>query len=175
MKCSVFIGCSIDGFIARPDGKLDFLDLVADEKSDHGYGAFSKTTDVMVMGRATYDVVMGLVTEWPWPGKRVVVLTHRPLKPRADETTFHGTPQQIVAHLEQLGCTHAYIDGGKVVSAFLDADLIDSMILSIVPVRLGAGIPLFNPGAERKFSLVRVEAFPKGLAQLEYRRERALS
>jgi dihydrofolate reductase len=169
MICSVFIATSLDGFIARPDGKYDFLDSVALPGEDYGYAEFFKTVDTLIVGRATYDVV-GAFPEWPWSGKRVVVLTSRPpATKRADEEFFSGDVRAL--HAKVADRKRAYVDGGKVISQFLDADLIDDLTISIVPVRIGAGLPLFSPGAERRFRLTGSQAWPKtGLVQVRYAR-----
>lgn len=172
MISSVFLAMTLDGYIARPDGTLGYLDAFGNE--EHGYTEFSKSVDVMAMGRGTYDFVMGAVTDWPWPGKRVIVLTTRPpQKKRADEAFFSGEVRELHARLIREGCKRVYVDGGKVISQFLDADLIDDMTISVIPMRLGAGIPLFTDGAERHFTLTGTQAYKNGIAQLRYARKSA--
>lgn len=166
MICSVFIATTLDGYIARPDGTFDFLDAFGNE--DHGYAEFSKSVDVLIIGRGTYDVVLAF-PDWPYTGKRVVVLTSRPPRaPRANEEFFSGDVRALHERLTREGCRRAYVDGGKVISHFLDADLIDDLTISVVPLRLGAGLPLFAPGAERQFTLTGTQAYADGLVQLRY-------
>ncbi len=105
MKCSGFIAVSVDGFIARPDGGLDWLEEVARPGEDYGYARFAETVDTLVVGRGTYDAVLGF-PEWPWVGKRVVVLTHRPSLARQGERFLAGTPAEIVASLAAEGAGH---------------------------------------------------------------------
>lgn len=166
----VFVAASLDGFIARPDGGLDWLEPMQVPGEDHGFQAFFGAVDALAIGRKTYDFARGLPA-WPYAGKRVVVLTHRPAPPRADETFFAGTPEALSALLEAEGARRVYLDGGAAVSAFLAAGLVDELTVSIVPVVLGDGIRLFQgPLPERR--LVLQEARPHagtGLVQLRYR------
>ncbi len=170
MKCSGFIAVSVDGFIARPDGGLDWLERVARPGEDYGYARFAASVDTVVVGRGTYDAVLGF-PEWPWPGKRVVVLTHRPATPRAGETFCADAPAALAARLAAGGSEHVYVDGGNVLRQFLAADLLDELTLSVVPVLLGRGIPLFGADVpERPLALEGAQPFPSGLVQLRYRR-----
>lgn len=167
---AVFLATSLDGFIARPDGGLDWLQSVHLEGEDYGFGAFMTGVDTLVVGRATYDVVLGF-EPWPYVGKRVVVLTHRPPAPRHDEVFMAGDPTAIAAALAASGARRVYLDGGATVRAFLAADLVDSLTLSILPVVLGAGIRLFGgDGPERRLALEGVESWSTGMVQLRYRR-----
>jgi dihydrofolate reductase len=165
----VYIATSLDGFIARKDGGLGWLELVAREGEDYGYAAFAASVDTMVVGRGTYDAVLGF-PEWPWGGKRVIVLTRRPCPPRADETFFEGTPEALVARLASEGAKRVYVDGGVVIRQFLAAGLVDDLTISVIPIVLGDGIPLFGGGgAERRLELVGSRAFPSGLVQSTWR------
>jgi dihydrofolate reductase len=171
MRASVFIAMTLDGFIARPDGKFDFLDAFGNE--DHGYAEFSKSVDTLIIGRGTYDVVLAF-PEWVYSGKRVVVLTSRPpAGKRANEEFFQGDVRELHARLRADGCQRAYVDGGKVIQQFLDADLIDDLTISVVPLRLGAGLPLFGTGVERQFTLTGSQAYADGLVQLRYAAKRS--
>jgi dihydrofolate reductase len=165
-RCSVFVGVSLDGFIARPDGALDWLARF--EGTEHGYQAFFDAVDAVVIGRVTYDVVLGFET-WPYGGKHVVVLTHRPCTVRHGETFFAGAPEAVVARLTVDGVRRAYVDGGTVVSQFLSAGLVDDLTLSLIPVVLGDGIRLFRaPLPERAFRLTSARTYPSGLVQVQY-------
>ncbi|HET6922693.1 MAG TPA: dihydrofolate reductase family protein [Anaeromyxobacteraceae bacterium] len=165
-RCSVFVGVSLDGFIAGPDGALDWL--APFEGTEHGYQAFFDAVDAVVIGRATYDVVLGFGT-WPYAGKRVVVLTHRPPSARHGEAFLAGAPEAVVARLAADGVRRAYVDGGAVVSQFLAAGLVDDLTLTFVPVLLGDGIRLFRaPLPERSFRLAGAQTYPSGLVQVRY-------
>lgn len=143
------------------------------EGEDYGYGDFIATIDAIVMGRATYEVGLGF-PEWPYAGKRLIVLTSSP-----GRTSVHGEefssegPAELVARLGGEGVRRIYVDGGATIRSFLAADLIDDLVVSIIPVVLGRGIPLFGLGLPRlPLELDGVEGYPSGLAQLRYSRQR---
>lgn len=168
--CSVFVGVSLDGFLARRNDGLDWLKPF--EAEEHGYAQFFASVDALVIGRRTYDVVRGF-DEWPYAGKRCLVLTHRPLESAHGEEPCTLPPADVVAHLDNGGAKRIYVDGGAVIRQFLDADLVDDLTISIVPVVLGDGLPLFAPGGrERALSLVESREYPSGLVRLRYRRAR---
>ncbi len=169
MRASVFIGTSLDGFIARPNGDLDWLPTGSDD--DHGYGAFMATVDALLMGRNTYDTVLGF-GGWPYGRTPVYVLSTRALPPAPEGATVErlwGTPDEVVAALEARGVTHAYVDGGVVIQEFLRAGRIQRLVLTRIPVLIGSGIPLFGPlEADIRLRHVATRAFPSGLVQSEY-------
>ncbi len=170
-RTSAFVGVTLDGFLARPDDSFDYL--APYEKIDHGYQAFFASVDTVVVGRRTHEVVLGMVRRgivWPYQGKRCVVLTHRPLEGAHGEEPFAGEPAELLAALEGAGARHVYVDGGVVVRAFLAARLLDDLTVSIVPLLIGAGRPLFG-GVQVESGLTFVEAvpYPDGLIQLRYR------
>ena len=174
-RCSVFIATSLDGYIARPDGRLDFLSIVEDPEQDYGFADFFASVDALVIGRNTYETALGF-PEWPYAGKRCIVLTHRETPSRHGEQFFAGEPTGLVAQLSLIGAQRLYVDGGSVIRHFLAHDLIDDMTLSIVPTLLGQGIPLFGEEVpEQRLVLESTEAFPKGLVQLRYARARDTS
>jgi dihydrofolate reductase len=146
MQCSVFIATSLDGFIARDDGSLDWLPQ--GDVEEHGYTELMAGIDVVVMGRMTYETVLGF-DAWPYAGKRVVVLSSSPLAPSPQEgavfETMSGAPADIVSRLAARGLRHAYVDGGITVQRFLAAGLIQHFTITRIPVLLGRGIPLFGP------------------------------
>ena len=170
MKRSVFCGVSVDGFLARPDDTLDFLH--AGEQVPHGFEEFFGSVDVMVIGRKTYEFVVGY-GEWLYGKKPVVVLSRRSLdfswiKNGAVER-MSAEPAEIVQRLEARGFQHAYVDGGVTIQRFLAAGLIDRLIVTRVPVLIGAGIPLFGP-VPHDISLrhVATRTYQGGLVQSEY-------
>ena len=138
LRCSAFLAMSLDGFIARPDGRLDWL--APFEAEDHGYQPFFDAIEAIVVGRRTYDTVLGF-EHWPYSGKRCFVLTHRRVPARHGEEFLAGTPPEIVAQVARTGVRRVYVDGGSVVSAFLAAGLLDDLTVSIIPVVLGGGDP----------------------------------
>ena len=177
-RFSVFIAVSIDGCIARADGSLDWLDAVQRKDQDYGYQDFADSVDAVVFGRTTFEVALGF--GWPYAGKRAVVLTRRPLPDGAGVEAFSGDVRDLAARLA--GCQRVYVDGGQVIRAFLAADLIDDMTLSVIPVLLGDGIRLFAPAhtmpaaeapaapARGAWRLTASETFDSGLVQLRYQR-----
>jgi dihydrofolate reductase len=170
MKISVFVGVSIDGFIAHVDGSLDFL--MPFEGDDNGYGEHMRSIDALVVGRATYETVLGF-PDWPWAGKRVVVLTHRPIDARHGETTHEGALAPLAARLAAEGVRRVYLDGGVAIRQGLDEDLVDDMTISTVPRTIGAGRPLFGGTARTlAWKLASVRSLPSGLVQARYERVR---
>ena len=173
MRCSVFIATSLDGFIARTDGSIDWLDLADhSEGEDHGYREFADTVDVLVMGRSSFDKVLTF-GDWPYGEQKVVVLTHRPLEvPKGAEETLEamaGTPEEIVARLAESGAEHLYIDGGETIQQFLRAGLIQQLNITTIPVLLGSGIPLFGPlDGDVTLTLRDCKSYPDGLLQRRY-------
>lgn len=144
MKMSVFVGASVDGFIARTDGALDFLPVGGGEP--HGYDEFIATVDVFVIGRKTYETVLTF-DAWPYGQKPVVILSNSPLAPApADAVVEHmsGAPADIVAQLAGRGFQHAYVDGGITIQQFLRAGFIQRLTITRVPVLIGTGLPLFG-------------------------------
>lgn len=155
MKASVFIGTSVDGFIARANGDLDFLPPGGGEP--HGYDEFMATVDALVIGRKTFETVLSF-DEWPYGEKRVFVLSTRPLAaapPGAVVERMSGPPADIVSQLAARGIQHAYVDGGITIQGFLRAGLIQRLIITRVPVLIGAGIPLFGE-LQRDIALTHV-------------------
>ena len=172
-RVSVYIAVSLDGFIAEVGGGLGVLDgLRGDGTEDHGYAAFMATIDALVLGRTTYDQVLGF-GEWPFTGKSVVVLTHRPLTPTHGERAHAGALAPLLAELAANGCRRVYLDGGVAVRTGLAEDVVDDLTLSTVPVLLGRGVPLFGPDVPRRdFTPVSTQLFSTGLVQTRYDRRR---
>ncbi|MBI2677873.1 MAG: dihydrofolate reductase family protein [Candidatus Koribacter versatilis] len=170
MKASVFIGISVDGFIARPDGALDFLP--ADGGEPHGFNEFYKSVDALVIGRKTYEVVLAF-GGWFYGKKPVFVLSSKPLPPappKAIVEHMSGDPADIVKRLEARGIRHIYVDGGVTVQSFLRAGLIQRLIITRVPVLIGQGIPLFGELLrDVHLRAVTTRQYKSGLVQTEYR------
>jgi dihydrofolate reductase len=170
MNISVFVGASVDGFIARPNGELDFLPEGGGEP--HGYDEFFASVDALVIGRKTLETVLTFKT-WPYGDKRVVVLSSRPLDLSAAAggvvEQMAGAPAEIVSKLAASGANHLYIDGGITIQRFLRAGLIQRLIITRVPVLIGEGIPLFG-ALPRDLHLrhVATRHYPSGLVQSEY-------
>lgn len=173
----VYIATSLDGFIAGPNGELDWLmQFPNPEQSDYGFADFMSRIDALVMGRSTYDMVASFGGEWPYP-KPVFVLSNT-LKDIPEHLTdkvevVSGDLQQIVTDLDARGYSALYIDGGKTIQSFMREGLIDEMVLSKIPVVLGDGIPLFGPlDAPQYFELAGTESFKNGITKTRYLRKR---
>lgn len=168
-QLSVFIATSLDGYIARRDGGIDWLQSVERPGEDYGYKAFADSIDTMVLGRKTYETALGFPA-WPYAAFRCIVLSHQTLTARNGETFFCGEPEHLVEKLTAEGARRVYVDGGEVVRQFLAAKLIDDLTISVIPIVLGDGIPLFKGGGtEQPLELLEGKTFPSGLVQLCYR------
>lgn len=176
MKISVFCGVSVDGFLARPDHSLDFLDTGGQEP--HGFEEFYGGVDVVVIGRKTFEVVLTF-GEWSYGKKPVIVLSSGVLNFSSVKDgvveQMSGEPAEIVAKLKDRGFKHVYVDGGITIQRFLVAGLVDRMVITRVPVLIGAGIPLFGP-LPRDISLrhVATRCYKGDLVQSEYELDRDL-
>lgn len=171
-QCSVFIATSLDGFIARANGAIDWLDVVQRPGEDYGFRAFYDSVDALVLGRGTYETALGF-DAWPYDGKRCVVLTHATQatrSPKHGEEFHEGALPPLLARLRASGVRRVYVDGGAVIRAFLAEGLIDDMTLSLVPILLGEGVPLFGKGTpECRLHLEESRAFASGLVQSRFR------
>jgi dihydrofolate reductase len=171
MLASVFIGTSVDGFIARLSGTYDFLP--PDGGEPHGYEEFIRSIDTLVIGRKTFETMLAF-PEWPYAGKNVVVLSSRPLdlsRVRGHQVKhMAGQPAEIVARLEAGGARSVYVDGGETIQRFLRAGLIQRLIVTRVPVLIGEGISLFGAvPRDIKLEHVTTHAYASGLVKSEYR------
>lgn len=169
MKTTVFIATSLDGFIARKNGELDWLPI--DGGEPHGYDEFIATVDALVIGRKTYETVLGFET-WPYGTRPVFVLSTQELAAApagAVMERLSGSPEDILAKLSSLGIRHVYVDGGITIQRFLQAGLIQRFIITRIPVLLGDGIPLFGPlPKDIQLKHVGTRQYPSGLVQSEY-------
>lgn len=167
----VFIATSRDGFIAGPDDDLSWLpDGHAGE--DYGYEAFMAGVGAILMGRRTYDVVEGFGTGWPYGDTPVFVVTSRPFE--TDKPTVRpvsGTPVEILARVREVTDGGVYVDGGHVIRQFLDAGLVDEATITVIPVDLGDGVPLFVTDQQRaRLRQVDRRVFPSGVEQVQLAR-----
>jgi dihydrofolate reductase len=175
MKCSIFIACSVDGYIARPDGDIEWLHLPAyaqHQPPGLGYEQFISTIDAIVMGRATFEKVQTFGF-WPYEGTPVFVLSRTqnqvPAGLEGKAEMANWTPQAVLAELERRGYRHLYIDGGVTAHGFLEAGLVTDLVITRIPVLLGDGIRLFHPGRrEQHLRMVGVDAAENGFVQERY-------
>jgi len=179
IEVSVYIATSVDGFIARPDGDVSWLDEVEplEGGGDAGYGEFFDSIDVLVMGRGSYEKLLEfrevLGIAWPYGTKPVIVLSKSlkevPEDLRDRVKIERAAPQELVEKLSQAGYQHMYLDGGKVIQSFLRAGLVDEMTLTIIPVLIGEGIPLFGTVDEDiKLRLLESRSWDNGFVQSRY-------
>src|SRR4051812_11960618 len=179
---SVFLGMSVDGFIARLDGTLSFLEGGGEppaegdaptpddgEGGDFGFAQFVSSVEAVLMGRSTYEVIQPFA-DWPYQGKPVHVLSTT-LEPGADDRiTVHGSLDDAVAALIAAGYGRVYVDGGRTVHAFLRAGLITDLTLSRVPVLIGTGLTPFGElAADIRLEHQRTQSYPGGMVQSSYR------
>lgn len=171
MKASVFVAVSLDGFLARSDGDVSWLD---EYQEDHGFSDFFASVDCLVMGRKSFEKVLSFDVDWPYAGRHVVVLSNTGVEipaPLADTMeVMAGSPTELTTCLAQRGFQHLYVDGGATIRGFLEEGLIDSIILTRVPLLLGSGISLFS-GLREETRLIHVStrSFRSGLVQSSYR------
>lgn len=169
-KVSAFLAMSLDGFIARKNGDLDWLDAASARLppgEDGGYGQFIETVDVLVMGRHTYDKVCSF-TPWPYDDLPVIVLSRRAITPVVSTVTH--SQETPAALCQRLGDRHLYVDGGNTVQRFLQARQLDEITLTLIPILLGKGIPLFSPlTGEVPLQSLESRTYGDGLVQIRYR------
>jgi dihydrofolate reductase len=171
-KISVYIAISIDGYIARTDHGLDWLEKFNSPQDnpteDYGFKYFLKHVDTLIIGKNTYQIA-ARAPIWPYEGKRVIVLSSSLSSVCVDAEIYSGDIQQLISTLNSEGVKHIYVDGGKTISQFLNLALIDELTLSIIPVILGSGIPLFNHILQESWCrLVSSQSYSNGLLQLKY-------
>lgn len=183
MRCSVYIATSVDGFIAREDGNIDWLDSSGNqeadmgEDADMGFNAFLNSVDCLIMGRNTMQVLSNFNLtheQWPYGNTRIIVLSNSVKEPpqnlKEKVEMYSGDLLNLVARLEKEGYRHAYIDGGKTIQSFLNLKLVNEMTITRIPVLLGRGKPLFGITTQDiKLAEAEVIAFPNDFVQVHYK------
>ncbi|CRM61472.1 dihydrofolate reductase family protein [Pseudomonas sp. 24 R 17] len=175
IKCSVFIAASVDGFIARPDGDIEWLHRPEYELAALNgltYESYIATVDALVMGRKTLEKVQSFA-EWPYEGMPVIALSHQaveiPTYLQGKVEVMSLDPIALVAQLAERGMKHLYIDGGQTIQAFLDSGLINELIITRIPVLLGQGIPFFSQvGNEHDLRHIGTYVSENGFVQSRY-------
>jgi dihydrofolate reductase len=175
MKTTVYIGTSLDGFIARKDGNFDWLSQFANEEAFESYNEFMGRIEAMVIGRGTFETVLAFPS-WPYT-KPVFVLSNSikevPDKIKKKVTILSMKPRDVLTHLSEKGYSNLYIDGGNVIQSFLKEDLIDELIISRAPVLIGSGIPLFGYlDKDILFAHIETKVRSNGLVSSYYERRR---
>ncbi|ACU07651.1 Bifunctional deaminase-reductase domain protein [Flavobacteriaceae bacterium 3519-10] len=175
-KTSLFIATSLDGYIAKPNDDLSFLKLVDKEGEDYGYAEFTSTIDTLIVGRKTYDYVLKEIGSSHYDnGQRDVYVITRTEKPQVGRTIFYtGKIDDLVKQLKSEKGENIYCDGGaEVINELLKHDLIDNLIISVIPVLLGNGTRLFKDGRpEQILEFIEAKTFEPGLIQLHYERKK---
>ncbi|MCU7496986.1 MAG: dihydrofolate reductase [Ignavibacteria bacterium] len=176
MSTCVYVAASLDGFIAKKDGNIDWLiDLPNPDGSDFGFNEFMKEIDAVIMGRNTFEKVLSMNT-WIYT-KHVFVLSNKlkeiPRELHGKAEIIRGYPKTVLCKLEDRGYCNFYVDGGITIQNFLKDDLIDELIISTIPILLGEGIPLFgNIHRELKFEYVKTEVLNNIIIKNFYKRVR---
>jgi len=175
MKILVYIGTSLDGFIARKDGDIDWLVQFANDEAIQAYKEFINSIDAIIIGRGTFEKVLSFPT---WPYEKEVFVLSTSIKQVPDlkkekVTVLSMKPKQLLKYLSDEGFSNIYVDGGKVIQDFLKEDLVDELIISKAPVIIGSGIPLFSYlENELQFEHIRTKVQSNGLVRSYYKRKR---
>ncbi len=172
-KVILYIACSIDGYIAKPNDDLSFLSIVQQEGEDYGYNDFIKTIDTVILGRKTYDWVMTQVDEFPHADKKSFIISRSAKPDKGNAQYYSGNLKALISNLKAEAGKNIFIDGGaEIVNELLNENLIDEIILSIIPILLGEGTKLFKENRpELLLKLISSKSFEKGLVQLHYQRK----
>lgn len=175
-KVVVFIACSIDGYIAGKNENLDFLSLVETPGEDYGYNDFIQTIDTVILGRKTYDKVLGFGVPFPHAERKCYVISGTKTGSDENVTFWNDAPTELVKCLQQQTGADIFVDGGaQVIHALLQESLIDRLTISLIPHLLGDGVNLFiNGRPEQEMQLVQSKSFPSGLVQLTYEKSNPL-
>jgi dihydrofolate reductase len=175
VQLSAYLAVSLDGFIARTNGSMDWLRGGGPRPAEEArrYQEFMASVDAIVLGRGTFESVLDL-SRWPYGDKPVIVLTSRgitvPDELGHQVTPMSGTPAHLVESFNSRGWNRVYVDGGTTIQRFLAAGLLHRLILNRVPVLIGSGLPLFGPlPADQWWVHVQTTAYAGGLVQSEYR------
>lgn len=169
-KISIYIATSIDGFIARKDGSLDWLDCVGGSEEDYGFKNFISGVDAVILGRKTYEVAVTAygTPNWPYSGKCLIILSNTLKEVVPEARLYSGDLATLATQLQAEGIRHIWVDGGVTVSQFLRLKLVDDIILSVIPTLLGEGISLFDIQKELSCRLISAQSYSSGLVQLHY-------
>lgn len=171
-KVILYIAMSADGYIAKTDGDLKFLNVVEKENEDYGYQKFIETIDTVILGRKTYDKVLDMGFDFSHTDKESYIITRTPRPSIGNINFYSGNLKELVTNLKNREGKNIFIDGGaEIVNILMQDDLIDEFVISLIPVFLGSGIRLFNDNRpESSLKLINSQSFEKGLVQLHYTR-----
>jgi dihydrofolate reductase len=169
-KLFIYIATSLDGYIAQPNDDLSFLSIVEKPGEDYGYAEFISGIDTVIIGRKTYDWVLKNY-EFTHKDKQAFIITRTPREPIGNTSFYTGDLKELVLKLKSEPGKDIFCDGGaEVIHELLKHDLVDEMIISIIPIMVGDGVKLFKDGRpEKRMELVSVKQFDTGLVQLHYK------
>jgi dihydrofolate reductase len=170
-KVILSLAMSLDGYIAKPNGDVEWLKSIPNpEKIDYGFSDFYKTIDTTIMGNNTYKEILGFGIPFPFPDKKNYILTKTP-QPDTEFVTFLSDAVQVVEKLKKENGKNIWlVGGGQVNTIFLNHNLVDELLIRIVPIVLGEGLPLFDRKVEETiFELLKTETFSTGIIQMTYR------
>ena len=171
MNTIVYVGTSLDGFIARPNGEFDWLSQFANDEAIRAYEELINRIDAIVIGRGTLEKVLTFPS-WPYEKSVFVLstsLTEVPENIRGKVTILSMDPGALLSYLSTLGYSNIYIDGGKVIQSFLKGDLVNELIISKAPMLIGSGIPLFGYlDRDLEFEHIRTDVCSNGLVRSYY-------
>ncbi len=167
----LYIACSLDGYIAGPQGEMDFLDLVQQPGEDYGYAEFMKSIDVVVMGRATFDWVWNQLHASPHPDKPTYVITHNASEAIGTTQFWTSGIEKLVEHLDAQAGINILCDGGaQVIAQLLALRRIDECTISFIPTILGGGTALFSKGTQAlELKTLDFKHYASGLVQVKYK------
>jgi dihydrofolate reductase len=167
-KIILYIATSLDGYIAKEDGNIDWL--FHDE--DYGYSKFLSTIDTIIFGRKTYEQVLTF-GEWPYSGLKTFVFTHQYLKPRNNVKFISGSVTKTVIHIKKQSKKNIWLmGGGNLITDFAKLQLIDEYQIFIMPIFLGAGIPILQEPVELKpLKFTKSKSYKSGVVELHLKRE----
>ena len=173
MKNLVYIGASLDGYIADKNGNIDYLNTFPPpEGDDMGFANFMNSVDALLMGRNTFETVCNFDIDWPYT-KPVFVLSNSlksiPEKARDKAFVINGNLKEVLAEIHSKGYKNLYIDGGKTIQSFISAELISEMIITTIPVLIGGGTSLFGElNNQQKYKCIESKVFENGVVQNHY-------
>ena len=171
-KVVLYIAVSLDGYIAKSNGEIDWLSIVERPGEDYGYSGFLKTIDTVILGRKTFDKILSLGVDFPHSDKICYVITRQERKSEKNIVFYNGNPGELVVKLKTSPGQNIFCDGGaEIVNTLIKKDLIDEYIISTIPVFLGKGIRLFDDFRRKTdLKLLSSKSFSSGLVQSHYRR-----
>jgi dihydrofolate reductase len=168
-----YVAASLDGFIATRGGGIDWLTPFQGAGEDYGYAAFYRSVDALVMGRKTYEQSLSF-GKWPFSGKPCWIFSRQRVGATPPDVTVTAeSPARVLADLAARGLGRVWlVGGGELAGAFRAKRLIDEWIVTVIPIVLGGGIPLFAPSAPvEHLQLEDARAYPNGLVQLHYQKD----